>query len=429
MKVLCVAPRFAPINAADSHRLRLLVPYLHACGWCAEILTVDHRDVPGPQDPWLQQQLPQDLALHPVRAWPMRGWGLNGLAQRSFVPLYRRGASLLATGGFDLVFFSTTEFLLHGLGPLWQQRFGVPFCMDLQDPWVNDYYREHPQVRPPGGRFKYGVADQVHRLAERAVMRRCAGVLSVSPDYLQALNQRYGAAVTRQAQRVDAFPCEPNELAALGEARHAENHTPGDTRVWRYIGRGGADMATAASAFFTAWQSAMGAGQVPPSFARFEAIGTSYAPRDRAAKTLAPLAKQAGLSASVQEITERLGYSDMLRALLASDALVIFGSDDASYTASKIFPYLLAGKPLLAIFHERSPAVPLIHAIGGAVLVTYNSETSAHELANAILRAWFENSACDRAIPLDRAALEPYTAQAQAQRVAHWFDGIVHGPH
>lgn len=428
LRILCISPRFAPVNAADSHRLRLLLPHFAGYGCDVEVLTVDASGVPGPQDPWLADRIPAAVPVHRVHAWPLSGWGLNGLAQRSFVPLYKKGSELLSNGDFDLVFFSTTEFLLHGLGPLWRRRWGVPFCMDFQDPWVNDYYRQNPQVVPPGGRFKHGVIDRIHRLVERAVVRRCSGFLSVSAAYLPMLAQRYGAVVAHQPRLVAGFPGEPGELKGVSPAQPVEDASTA-VKTWRYIGRGGADMAEAASAFFGAWRMAIDQGLLGVDEVRFEAIGTSYAAVGRGEKTLAPIAAKAGLLANVAETPDRLGYSDMLRTLLASDALVVFGSDDPAYTASKIYPYLLAGKPLLAIFHEESSVVSLMQVAGGGVCVTFNEQTTPEQLSIAILGAWFDLRQFDDAVSLDRQAFEPYTARSQAREVVQWFSEILAVPH
>jgi hypothetical protein len=378
-----VCPRFAPVNAADSHRARLLLPYLEANGWQAELLAVEPSDVPGPNDPWLEDRLPGSVPVHRVRAWRHSGWGLGGLAQRSFLSLYRKGSELLVSGRFDLVFFSTTEFLLHVLGPLWQRRWGVPFCMDYQDPWVSDYYRQNPQVLPPGGRIKHSLISWLHARAETFVAPRCRGFLAVSPAYIPQLECRYGPAVSLQPRLVAGFPAEPSELEAMEDSPPAAAARIGPA-TWRYVGRGGADMSLAAGAFFLAWRSAIDRGDLLPDAVQFEAIGTSYAAAGRGEKTLQPLAEHAGLQASVSETTDRLGYSEMLRSLLGSDALVVFGSNDPAYTASKIYPYLLSGRPLLAIFHAQSTVVQLLHAARGGVLVTFDERTTAKHSSRSL---------------------------------------------
>jgi Glycosyl transferase 4-like domain len=420
LRILAVSPRCAPTNGADTHRLRLLLNHATASGWHVEVLAVHAADVVGPIDPWLEARLPTDASIHRVRAFQLKGWGLNGLAQRSLCPLYRKGCELLATGRFDLVFFSTTEFALHVLGPLWRSKHGVPFCMDYQDPWVNQYYQNHPEVVPPGGRLKFAVADRVHRMMERFVVRRCAGFIAVSSAYLEDLTQRYGHLVAGKPMLARPFPAEPAELDALraGTERRSNNQVQ---MVWRYIGRGGPDMVKAASAFFRAWLHAIEARLLPADASRFEAHGTSYAAAGNGQKSFEQLVEGTELAPQVLERPDRLGYSDMLRALLRSDALVVFGSDDPAYTASKIYPYLLAGKPLLAIFHENSSVVRLMREARGGTCVTFNERTSEEELARAIGEVWFTQDRYRQVVALDQEAFEPYTARAQAQGVGQWL--------
>ena len=422
MKVLCVSPRFPPSSAADSHRLRLLLPYLVREGCSAEVLSVDPAGASSPLDPWLTHGLPADVPVHRVKVWPLSGWGLHGLAQRSLVPLCRKGSQLLASQAFDLVFFSTTEFLLHPLGPIWQRRHGVPFCMDFQDPWVNDYYRENPQVHPPGGRLKHVLADTLHRLAERLVVPRCSGFIAVSADYLLALDRRYGGRVAWQPRLVAAFPAEPAERAPVSAQFAAPPRKPGFS--WRYVGRGGPDMVFSASGFFGAWQMAIRAGVLQPEGASLDAIGTSYAARNQDL-TFAPLAERFGLGHLVTESPGRIPYGETLSALETSDALVIFGSDDATYTASKLYPYLLAGRPLLAVFHERSSVASVLGECGGGTAVTFGAGTTERDLAQSIYERWFASGAFRQAARLDMSAFSKYTASAQAAQVADWFRRVL----
>ena len=429
LRILAVSPRFAPTNGADTHRLRLLVSHASSAGWKVEVLCVEPSDDIGPTDPWLAKGLPADIAVHRVRALPLRGWGLRGLAQRSIWPLYRRGSELLATGRFDLVFFSTTEFAVHLLGPLWRRRSGVPFCMDYQDPWVADFYRRHPNVVPPGGRMKFMLADRFHRIAERIVAPACSGFLSVSQDYLDDLVVRYGETCRRRPWLVRPFPAEPTEMGRIGAACP---DAPADSsltaiQTWRYVGAIAPHMLKSASGFFEAWLAAMDCGLVVEGDIRFQARGTSYARAGSGAKTLAPIMASSRLAPWVEEDPDRLSYSATLAALVQSSALVVFGSDEPAYTASKIYPYLMSGKPVLALFHKRSPVVELIRAVGGAVCVTFDEATASSQLADAILDAWFRRRQYDRPVPLDRAALRPFTAATQAREIGSWFRSVVNG--
>jgi hypothetical protein len=256
MHILAVSPRFAPVDGADTHRLRLLLPHARSAGWSVEVLAVDPQDVPAPKDDRLIQRLPPDVQVHRVRAWPLHGWGLNGLSQRSWIPLWHKGNELLATGRFDLVFFSTTEFPLHSLGAMWSRRHGIPFCMDFQDPWVNDYYRDNPEVVPPGGKVKYFLADRINRMLEPITVASCGGYLSVSERYLDDLIKRYGPTVSSKPSLVRTFPAEPAEFSALATNARTAALVEARKKAWRYVGRGGPDVKRAAMAFFKAWELA-----------------------------------------------------------------------------------------------------------------------------------------------------------------------------
>lgn len=428
-----MSPRFAPSNAADSHRVRLLLPHFRDAGIEAEVLAVDARDVGGPVDPWLESRLPAHVPIHRVRAWPLHGWGMGGLAQRALVPLLRRGSRLLAERSFDLVFFSTTEFLLHVLGPVWRSRHGVPFCMDYQDPWVNDYYRQHPDVIPPGGRLKHGLIDRLHRVAERRVAPKAAGFISVSAAYPRELDVRYGAQVAAIPRVVLAFPGEPAEFPAttkLAEEKATAASSATRSFTWRYVGRAGADMQHAIRIFLDGWRSACA---MPASFAadmRLETFGTTYAdPSHPSFKaTIAPLAAEYGLADRVTEHPGRIGYGDMLDMLHGADGLVVFGSDDSSYTASKLYPYLLAGKPLLVICHEQSSIVGVLRTTGGGHCITFSSSANNAAIATAASLVTERMAKRPEAMPLNREAFEPYTASAQARIIAHWIRADVLQP-
>jgi hypothetical protein len=106
---------------------------------------------------------------------------------------------------------------------------------------------------------------------------------------------------------------------------------------------------------------------------KFYFIGTSYAPKGEGIPTILPLAKQYGVESNVVEITDRISYYHSLITLQQADALFIPGSDDPQYTASKIYPYLLMQKPLLAIFNKNSNAVEVLNECAeNAVVLTFD---------------------------------------------------------
>ena len=420
MRLLLVSPRFPPSSVADSQRIRQLLPHFAAQGVEAQVLAVDPDCVAAPLDPWQADGLPTAVPIHRVRGRSLR-WsrmpGFGSVEARCLEALASAGDRLIRQQRFDLVLFSTTAFGSFTLGPRWRKRFGVPFVLDYQDPWVNDYYRIHPHVTPPGGRLKYMVADRIHRSREPVVLRSCSGLLAVSSAYLNDIRQRYPFTADLPFLEIP-FPGDPEDFKRLDAIPTSDlPFDPGDGQIhWVSIGRGGADLATALNGFFLALRHYASPALLDRLKLHF--IGTSYAGAGSGVPTILPVAERHGLSHLVEERTDRLPLSITLASLNAAAALLVIGSDDPSYTASKLIPYLLARRPLLALMHACSPAVPLIQRCGGGTVVTFSSGELPATIAGAIDRVWLDQEQYTQLHPLDSVALAPHTAAGQAAQLS-----------
>lgn len=411
------------------HRLRAVLPFLYEFDWEPTVLAANAGAVHVPQDPWLEDGIQSSLEVHRARALGL-AWsvipGLGMIDFRAMGAMRRMGSSLLAGRRFDLIYFSTTAFSLHVLGPYWKSRTGVPFAMDYQDLWVSDYYKEHPQLTPPGGRIKHRIIDRLHRYQEPRVLRECLGITSVSPAYPQQLSLRYPW-LKNLPSKIIPFPGISRDIERIRRSSIAQSlFSPEDGfRHWVYVGRGGDDIAAALSGFFDAL--ARWGLDNPAEFAktRLHFIGTSYAPQGRGGKTVLPIAKKFGVESIVSEVSDRVRYSVMLQCLLDADALIIPGSDDPAYTASKLFPYLLARKPLLAVFHKSSSVVDLMAKLGAGILATFDQSTSVRQLSQKITQMWFDTKRYNQVTALDEGEFEPYTDRGSAKQLCHFFDEIV----
>lgn len=416
MRLLLVCPSFPPSNAADAQRLRMLLPHLGATGCEAEVLAVAPDCLSAPLDPWQAEGLPTEVPVHRIRglalAWS-RLPGLGGVPARTMAALDRAGSRLLRRGGFDGVYFSTTAFGLFRLGPRWRRRHGTPFVLDYQDPWVNDFYRRNPAIRPPGGRLKYAFSDSLNRFHEPRVLRHTSGMTAVSPAYGQQIRHRYPW-LKDLPEKVLPFPGEPEDFVRLpNSSPWPLPFDPEDGLVhWVSIGRGGADLAPALNGLFSA--IAAHADPLLRQRLRLHFLGTSYAAAGRGIPSVRPIANRYGLEDCVDERTDRLPLSEALRCLKAAHALLVIGSCDASYTASKIYPYLLARRPLLAIMHQRSSIVDLIQRCGGGNVVTFNEEQPLDILVSAIQRKWLSSRRHEQTVSLCMDTFAPHTASHQA---------------
>lgn len=445
MKVLVVSPHFPPTNAADMHRVRLLCPHLASVGIEPHVFAVGSNNVASPVDDWMMTGLPRELPVTRVEAMGLK-WGkipgMGSLDNRSRGALRKVGTQLIRDasrqgGPFDLIYFSTTQFGIHNLGPYWKKRFGIPFVMDYQDPWVNNYYRDNLHIIPPGGRLKYGIASWIGRRSEPRVLKVCSGITSVSDAYPAQLKQRYDFLAQDWPVLVAPFPGDMRDLQRVESDATVQQSVfdPDDgNQHWVYVGRGGDDMHTAVRGLFAALRNLLNRDRGGNSNTtsersedlnlerlRIHFVGTSYAAKGAGTKTIQPLAAEFGLEGIVNESTDRIAYSHTLRCLLDADALIVPGSNDAGYTASKIYPYLLADKPLLGIFHEESSVTSLIEKVGGGSIVSFNDRDDTNSIAGKVEDMWLSKFPETPYVPLDKAAFEPHTARSQAMQIAQFF--------
>ena len=389
-RVLIISPYFAPLNTADMQRVRTSLPYFASFGWDAEIVMVDEQYADVNRDDLLLQSVPPQTRIHKVAAlkktWTAK-LALGSIALRSLWYYKQKVNELLASDKYDLIYFSTTQFPVCILGAYWKKYFGIPYIIDIQDMWHSDFYQDKPKAERPR---KYWFSYRLNKYLEPIAMRGVGGLISVSAQYIETLKTRYPSIAGIPVATITFGAFEPDlKIAAANKALFAPLLQDGFINVV-YIGRGGMDMHVAIEPVFEALQK--GLHTDPALFAKlkFWFIGTSYAAAGKGVPTILPLAKQYGVGGSVVEITDRISYYHALATLQQADALFIPGSTDPQYTASKIYPYMLLKKPLLAILHEKSSAVEIISECSkNAQLAIFTNSTGViQESVYRVLEQW-----------------------------------------
>lgn len=405
-------------------RVRMSLPYFAENGWTVEVVMVDEQYVDMAIDPLLLQSIPSDIKIHKVKALHKR-WtsklGLGSIALRSLWFYRRKVNRLLKDGKFDLIYFSTTQFPVCVLGAYWKKKFGIPYVIDMQDPWHSDYYQGKPRAQQPS---KYWFSYRLNKYLEPIAIKNADGLISVSDGYINDLKNRYPAIKNIPSAVITFGAFEPDMPIALENQAKFVNLL--DTRFINvvYVGRGGVDMHQAIIPVFEALKKGL-ADPENTFFTRlkFYFIGTSYAPAGKGKASLLPLAQQYGVADHIIEITDRISYYHTLFTLQQATALFIPGSDDPQYTASKIYPYLLTQKPLLAIFNGKSSAIPILREYGVKHAYDYESVTEA-----AINSFFSQLNNSDPEPPVyNQEAIDKYSAQQMTVNQCRLFNEVLNG--
>jgi hypothetical protein len=425
-RVLVVVSSFRPAVLADMHRARMLAWELPPLGWDIEILTPAASEVrPDAVDSDSSQFFPPNVPIHEVQSIGRRLFELMGSrthSWRTLWPMYREGAKLLQQEHFDLVYVSTTTFVFFILATLWRRRFSAPYVLDFQDPWFKENSSATKSWRPTAW-----VRRKLDSYLERRAVTNAAGVVSVSPRYLETLRARYGRykplwlADGRNA--VIPFGAVESDFNEVAErfSRHPE--TRERKHAICYVGAGGRIMTRAFRLVCAALRKLREKNAHLVQSVEIKLFGTTYGWKQGDQKFLQNVAGSEGVGDLVSEFPARVSYRGSIKLLLVSSGALILGVDDPGYMPSKLFSYALSGRPLLASLHRASPGFEIfekIPSLGHVLWFDDRSEMSS-ESAMEVLEE-FLNEVSSRREFDRRSSLEPFLSHNMARRHVELFE-------
>lgn len=430
-----ISPHFPPDTSAATHRARLLAPHLPQYGWEPTVLTVDERDYAGRLDEGLRQLTPEAIRVVRQRAWApewARRCGIGDLGLRSWNGLRSGAERLLREERFDALFITIFPAYTALLGAWLTRRWRLPFVLDYQDPWVNEWGRSVGGGRHGRPDLKSRISRSLALLLEPVAAGAASAYSAVSMGTLDGLCQRHPEFRGRPRLElpIGGEPADFEHLRAHPRANPWFNPQDGCFHLC-YVGT------LLPLGLETLRAVLKGAARLrqssPQDFARLRLhfFGTGNQTFATAPRVL-PLAAAFGVSAQVTEVTERIDYLDALTVQTQASAILMMGSSERHYTASKLYPGLLSARPVLAVYHEASTVVSLLR--GGvqppaAWLVTYTDQERAESKVEGIaavlpqlMRSRYDASAVDWSL------LREFSAEHLAGRLAGLLDGVANRP-
>jgi hypothetical protein len=156
-------------------------------------------------------------------------------------------------------------------------------------------------------------------------------------------------------------------------------------------------------------------------------VGTGARPGDPGSGLVAPVAAELNVADVVTEVADRQPYLEVLTLLHRSHAVMILGSSERHYTASKTFQALHSRRPVLALLHEESTATAMLRGLPGVELVTFGDRAPVAgrvgEVAAALRRLLCRPAG--EPVPRDGRCLEPYSAREMTRRLAACFEEVL----
>lgn len=422
-RVLIIAPQFVPCSYPPAIRVRFFAQHLESFGWKPVVLCVEHACMEEPADPEFTKTIPESLEIIRVPAlsprWTRRV-GIGDLGIRCFPYMLRRARQLCRERRIDALLIPGPPWHTFLVGPRIQREFGVSYVLDYIDPWVSSW----GQGAPPWSKaFWY---RQMAKALEPGAVRHADHIIAVSEGTNEGVRERFPE-IPRERFTAIPYGGEPSDFEYL--RRHPRPHgfwDPADGRF--HVVYVGAMLPKAYDTLRALFSACLSLRQSHPElFARLRLhfIGTTYDPHPKQG-LVEPVAAAIGLGEIVQEHPGRIPYLDACNVLCQADALVGLGTSERHYTASKIFPCILARRPLLAMYHEASTVVEFVRRSGAGEVITYSDEEPVGQHVSRIhdrLVALLEGRSASLAAP-HTAAFDDMTARAMTARLAAVLDRV-----
>ena len=420
--VLIVMPQFAPSSYPNVNRARFFAAHLPEFGWKPVVIAVEPRYLEEPPDWEYAKLVPPSVEVVRTKAWSAR-WtrlvGVGDIGIRSL--LYQWGAAhrLISGRQIDAVLIPAPPWHPFLVGLWARRRFGVPYILDYTDPWVTPR-REGP--------FKKSFwFRQMALWLEPGVVKEAAHIVTVSDGGADDLRRRYPFL---PEDRFTTIPlgAERSDFDFLRKNRPRNRFFKGGGRFrFVYTGAMLPRAYDTLRAVFTALAGIRDENRALYDRLEFYFVGTTYAV-DPKTPLVRPVAEEFGVADRVIEHPKRLPYLEANGLLLDADAVLGLGTTEKHYTASKIFPAILSGRPLVAVYHEASSVTEIARQTRAAELVSYSDAEPVGTKVTGIRRV-IEKVADPgyRKPETDWAVLEKYSARNMTGRLAAVLDRAAAG--
>ena len=405
--LLIIYPHWPPSNLTGVHRPRLIANSIFKYGWHPVVLTVDSKYYEEQPDFDMIKTVRPEVEVIYTKAWKVpkpRIFGDIGI--RGFKFLYKKALEIIDSRKIDFIWIPIPSFYTALLGRLLHDKTGVKYGIDYIDPWVRDI----------SGRknIRSVLSNLVARILEPYAIKKAALITGVAQEYfLPALDRTFGE---DKRPETLAFPYgfdiydhqqEPSEINLPWEGCGC--------RPFLYAGA----FLPNSRYFFDVFFEALSEIKHDLGNIKLFFIGSgAYSPKEIALKY--------GVDGFVEEINQRYPYLQILKMLELSGGVMVIGSTEKHYTASKIFQSLLSKRPVFAIFHKESTTVQVLsEAHADNYLALYSPEISREELKARVLEKFYAFVKKQGTWQPDLDSLTKYSSAENARVFASKLDEII----
>ena len=390
--------------------------YLPDYGWRTTVIT-PRVDAYSTVDPALESQIPATTRvihtayLNTKRHFSVRGNHLELMALPDswvgWTPWgIAAGRRLIVEDPFDLVYSTSPHATAHLIARRLAKISARPWVTDFRDPWIED----PPEPGAPTGLLY----TTINKWLERRVIEDCDAVVTSTPHLRDMLSARY------PQQPTDKICSILNGYDAADFVELPASQTVGSEHMMMLHAGAINPAFRDPRPLLAALRACADAGDIDLSNVKVRFLGGGpFAESAELAEAIHTL----GLH-NVVELLPRVAYAQSLEALTAADLLVLLQAspDTVGLVPAKLYEYLRAGKPVLAIVPPGATDEVLAATHGGWSIPPEDSAALQRCLTSAY-RRWRDGTL--RSIQADPVALRRYDRRSLTGELAELFDRLV----
>jgi hypothetical protein len=410
--ILIIYPHWPPSNLAGVHRARLIANFLPLFNWHPIVLTV-HPDYYEEKPDWdLIKTVSPDIEVHKVKAKKIKEPRIIGdIGLRSFKELKKKALEIIREKEIHFIWIPIPSFYTAILGRIIYNRTRVPYGIDYIDPWVRDISNRK--------NIRSILSILIARILEPYAIKKTSLISGVAEAYYKpAVLRNFKNRQPVQVAMPYGFDSSDHNIKLQNIGFPWDKYP--SCIPYIYAGAFLPNSGMFIDSLFKSIAVLKSKGKFDNRIKLFF-IGTG----EYSHKSIKEFAVENAVEEHVVEIRDRFPYLHILNFLSAAKGVLLIGSTEKHYTASKTFQSILSRRPVFGILHAESTAVEVfIDCNADAYLLKY-SQKVAKEYFIKELESFFESYIHEtKAYNPDYNALDKYSSKQSALALVKAIEAI-----
>jgi len=425
-KVLMIAYSFPPAGGPGVQRTSKFVKYLRSYGWEPVILTRDDVNIPL-KDESLLKDIPEGICIIRTKAWDLSAYpGIFGLAgkfinRKILIPDSERlweifsrktAEDIIKFHNIDLIYTTSLPYSSHLMAIHLKKKFpNIPWVADFRDEWTNNPYILDNPYNP--------IRMNIERKMEHKVLQTADYLITNTPIMLRNfINNNPGMGLDKKFYVIsngydpDDFKHLFNHMTNNGKPVTAndDSHVANDsaekpdniandfdynnrnnnsfrnphkftiTYTGAFYGRRKPDI------FFQAVGDLVKEGKIDKNKIYIKLMGSFKKEQIQKLTSLHNLNE-------VVEIFPYVPHEECLKHMISSDCLLLIegaGPGAEAFYTGKVFEYMVAGRPILAIIPAKGAAAMLIRETSTGLISDCTDLKGTKDNIESMYNAWLK---------------------------------------